>query len=174
MIFWNRKNLERIALLPDGMRQRGEYILRNPRMGRRPLGKTDSGEKFWSNCWGTTVFLEGENSYQECKRISMKNPFIIRGIPSVYWEKRNRPGLVEIDVMEEFLDNNYKKVDNPRAGDVVVVVGDYRRNWLAHTGIWTGVGNYVLGQHNLGGNFGLQEFFGQGRNRSFYFARRSK
>ena len=46
---------------------------------------------------------------------------------------------------------------------------------LAHTGIWTGVDDYVLEQHDLGKNFGFQKLFEQDWNIvNHYFARRSK
>jgi len=162
------KDLQKIRLLPSGMRERGEILLRKPRAGRKYLGKIDE-QKLYSNCWGTTVFLEGEGAFNQCKEIATGMPPHHGYIPSVYWKDRSRPGLVEINVMEKFLGMNYDRIDNPSPGDVVVVESfDMGVIYLAHTGIWTGVDDYVLEQHNLGENFGFQNFF-VGQNKHPFF-----
>lgn len=156
---WTKKKLEKIALLPDEMRERGEYLLMNPRLGRKVVGKTNSGRGIFSNCWATTVFMEGEESIDKCRKISERMPFLRGENTWIYSENNTRPGRVEYNVMREFLLENYHNVKHPLPGDIAIleeyVKGAHR---LYHTGTWTGVNNTILSQNNSGGIFRLEEF----------------
>lgn len=155
---WTRKKLEKLVLLPDEMRERGEFLLRNPRLGKKVFGKTESGKKFMSNCYGTTVFLEGGGAISNCKQLSQHDPFYSGDFPSFYWENESRPGMVEVNLMQKNLKENYYHIENPIPGDIVVIKRNYMKDyWLTHTGIWTGIDNLILSQFNFGGKFFLEK-----------------
>ena len=52
---WKKNKIEKdfwkIRLLPTEMREKGEYLLMNSKIGRKCLGKAN-GRKIYSNCLG--------------------------------------------------------------------------------------------------------------------------
>ena len=175
LTLWNKRKFKELTLLTDEMRERGEYLLRNPKLGKRAIKRTKRGKEF-SNCFGTSVWIMGQWAQEEACRISRNIPQIYEHCENSVIAYKNRPSFFETNVLETFLQENFTREKSGRPGDLIIVEDDlfYRKHgWsVVHAGVWTGVDNYALTQHNIGGVFELEKFFnGNPFQKNYYFAR---
>ncbi len=154
-----RKKLEAIRVLPTDMRDRAEYLLRNPRLGKKIIGKTEFGRRIFSNCYGTSVFLLGSDATKKCRQISKSQPPIFKDNPPIYYRNLSRPGFINVNTMQGFLIRNYNITRRPEPGDLAIIEkNNYDKYRLGHVAVWTGIENVVICQDGFGGKFQLNNF----------------
>jgi hypothetical protein len=141
--------------MPEAVRERIEYLLANPELGREIIGDFRSLSRY-SNCHGTTLWVLG---------IKPKAEYRPELLPDFLPAKeRDRPGFMNKILMGKILHEKCEIVDNVRDA-LPGVVGFWagwdnparpRDEWavVEHTGVYVGEGR-IFHQPNTGRPFGI-------------------
>jgi len=94
------EQIPELEILPLEMWGRVRTLLQRPGLGEEPIGETSLGKEVYSNCFGTTVYLLGEESVEKVRRLSLDDNDL--NSPSFFWIN-GRPGFIEESLMFRFL-----------------------------------------------------------------------
>lgn len=146
--------------LPSTARERANFLLKNPKLRKKNLGKSDGGSKIYSNCHGTAVYLiDFGNCLEQIAKEFSESKGKVQGVHLYYKGVEGSPPSIEYEAMEEVLESEYfEDVIEPLPGDVVSLYGDnfFRGYYLAHSGVMIDKKTFFE-QRNIGGRFNFDE-----------------
>ncbi|OGJ15555.1 hypothetical protein A3K73_05190 [Candidatus Pacearchaeota archaeon RBG_13_36_9] len=117
--------------------RRIRYLLGNPDLVGKPVGKGPSGEPVFPNCHGTVIYLLGKEKYIEGPPME---PYTY---PLNWVLQPGRPGHVDGNLMKKILEKNSREDNFPEKGGVVGLWDD-EFNWLVHSAVFS---EFTDGRH---------------------------
>lgn len=123
-----------LGCLPHDMQERARFLLERPELGEELIGRTSLGEDIHSNCWGTTIYLLGDEQIERARRLAETDNNLSH--PVFFWVN-GRPGYVEENIMDKFIQDFCVPVSRNQipAPGLIYSMRGIVRGGLFHTGV---------------------------------------